>query len=120
MDRKNANYSIIDYVENSKETFDQRGFNEVDGLVLAQVSNMDFSKSDAVVKSNIEVEIADYLKLHTKEVQSIKANEMVLDKLSRHGKYAPNVTLRGSRIVPDYYTDKSILEKFLAVKSLIL
>ena len=103
------------------ETYKIREFQHFYALKIdKELKDMDFSKSDGEVKSIIEVDIDDYLKLLTKEVQSIKANEMVLDKVSRCGKYAPNVTLTGSRIVPDYYTDKSILEKFLAVKSLIL
>lgn len=45
MGRTQANYSIHDYVKNSKEGFDQKGFNEIDGLVLTQVSNMDLGSS---------------------------------------------------------------------------
>ncbi len=84
-----------------------------------ELKNMDFSKSDGEVKSVIEVNIDDFLKLLTKEVQSVKANEMVLDKNTREGTYFENITLLGNRIVPDYYKDKSILETFLAVKNLI-
>ena len=105
---------------NPSETYKIREFQHFYALKTDdELKDMDFSKSDGEVKSIIEVNIDDYLKLLTKEVQSVKANEMLLDKISRNGKYVSNITLTHNRIVPDYYTDKSILEKFLAVKSLI-
>lgn len=85
----------------------------------SKLKDMDFSKSDGEVKSVIEVNIDDFLKLLTKAVDNISANEMVLDKNTRKGTYFENISILGNRIVPDYYKDKSILEIFLAVKNLI-
>lgn len=35
------------------------------------------------------------------------------------GTYTENVSLVANRIIPDYYNDKSILEKILTIKSLM-
>ena len=43
--RLEANYSIHDYVKDSEKNFDEQGFNEIDGLVLSQISNMDLGSS---------------------------------------------------------------------------
>ena len=40
-----AENSIIEYAENMTASFDEQGFNEVDGLILAQIANFDFSAS---------------------------------------------------------------------------
>lgn len=45
MGRKNANYSIHDYVKDNSASFNEQGFNEIDGLVLTQISNMDLGSS---------------------------------------------------------------------------
>ena len=84
-----------------------------------ELKNMDFSKSDGEVKSVIEVNIDDFLKLLTRAIDRASANEVVLDKNTRESTYFENITLLGNRIVPDYFKDKSILETFLAVKNLI-
>ena len=84
-----------------------------------ELKNMDFSKSDGEVKSIIEVNIDDFLKLLTRAIDRTSANEVVLDKNTRESTYFENITLLGNRIVPDYFKDKSILETFLAVKNLI-
>lgn len=39
---KPASYNLHDYVNDSNMSFDQKPFNEVDGLVLTQLSNMNF------------------------------------------------------------------------------
>jgi ADP-ribose pyrophosphatase YjhB (NUDIX family) len=83
------------------------------------LKDMDFSKSDGEVKSIIEVNIDDFLKLLTRAIDRVSANEVVLDKNTRESTYFENITLLSSRIVPDYFKDKSILETFLAVKNLI-
>jgi ADP-ribose pyrophosphatase YjhB (NUDIX family) len=84
-----------------------------------RLKDMDFSKSDGEVKSIIEVNIDDFLKLLTRAIDRVSANEVVLDKNTRESTYFENITLLSSRIVPDYFKDKSILETFLAVKNLI-
>lgn len=49
--RKTASYSIIDYVKDNGQSFDQSGFNEIDGLVLSQVSNIKLQNSGIDVSS---------------------------------------------------------------------
>ncbi len=83
------------------------------------LKDMSFLASDSEVKSVIEIDVDEFLSLLTGEVDEISANEMVLDRTTREGKYSENVNITYKRIIPDYYKDKSILEKFLAVKSLI-
>lgn len=83
------------------------------------LKDMSFLASDSEVKSVIEIDIDEFLSLLTGDVDEILANEMVLDRTTREGKYFENVNITCKRIIPDYYKDKSILEKFLAVKGLI-
>ena len=80
---------------------------------------MFFDKTDAEVKSVIEIDFAEFTKLLFKEKTSILANEMVLDKKTRLGTYFENITITSERIIPDFFTDNSILDKFLALKELI-
>ena len=81
--------------------------------------NMRFLNADKEVKSVIEIKTDDFLDLLLKIKQSVSANEMVLDRNSRKGTYAENISLTADRIIPDYYTDKSILEKILTIKVLM-
>ena len=105
---------------NPSETYKIREFQHFYAIKInTQLKDMDFSKSDNEVKSVIEVKLDDYLKLLSKEVFEIKANEMLLDKNTRKGTYTENITITDKRIVKDYFTDKSILEKFLAIKMLM-
>lgn len=83
------------------------------------LKDMSFLHSDMEVKSVIEVKIDDFLDLLLKSKLSIGVNEMVLDRKTRKGIYIQNVILAGDRVIPDYYNDKSILEKILTVKALM-
>ncbi len=83
------------------------------------LKDMDFSNSDGEVKSVIEVNIDDFLALLLNEKNEVKANEMILDKQTRKGDYKEGITLKSEQIIPDYFNDKSILEKILTVKSLM-
>lgn len=102
------------------ETYKIREFQHFYALETdKKLKDMDFSKSDNEVKSIIEIKLDDYLKLITKDVLQVNANEMILDRETRKGTYHNNITITNKRIVPDYFNDKSILEKFLSLKSLI-
>lgn len=83
------------------------------------LAQMTFDKTDAEVKSVIEIDFAEFLKLLYKEKISIKANETVLDKETRASTYFANINITADRIIPDFYTDNSILDKILALKELI-
>ena len=80
---------------------------------------MDFKNSDSEVKSVLEINIDDFLAILVKEKSTITANEMLLDKQTRTGIYSENVLVTAEQIIPDYFNDKSILEKILTIKSLI-
>ena len=45
MGRKQANYNIHNYVNDATEGFDTKPFNEIDGLIMTQIANMDLSES---------------------------------------------------------------------------
>lgn len=83
------------------------------------LQEMSFLHSDKEVKSVIEIKTDDFLDLLLKIKSSIQANEMILDPETRQGTYTPSITLTADRIIPDYYNDKSILEKILTVKALM-
>ena len=52
MGRKQAEYNIHNYVQDSTEGFDTKPFNEIDGLIMTQISNMDLSESGIDLYSN--------------------------------------------------------------------
>lgn len=52
MGRKQAEYNIHNYVQDSTEGFDTKPFNEIDGLIMTQISNMDLSESGIGLYSN--------------------------------------------------------------------
>ena len=97
-----------------------REFQYFYGIKTTQIlKNICFLNADREVKSVIEIKIDDFLDLLLKTKLSVVANEMVLDRNTRQGTYIENVSLTANRIIPDYYTDKSILEKILTVKALM-
>ena len=101
-------------------TYKIREFQFFYGLETEQeLKDMDFSGSDAEVKSVIEVNIDDFLALLLKEKNNVKANEITLDKETRKGVYKEGITLKSEQIIPDYFNDKSILEKILTLKAMI-
>lgn len=83
------------------------------------LEEMNFEKSDTEVKSVIEVDIDDFLALLNGTQKEVFAREMALDKKTRKGICQSEILLTAERIVPDYFTDKSILEKVLSLKSLM-
>ena len=90
------------------------------GLETTQkLKEMDFKNSDSEVKSVLEINIDDFLAILVKEKSTITANEMLLDKQTRTGIYSENVLVTAEQIIPDYFNDKSILEKILTIKSIM-
>ena len=101
-------------------TYRIREFQYFYGIETAQdLKDMSFLHSDKEVKSVIEIKMNDLLDLLLKIKSSVLVNEMVLDRETRQGTYTNNVTLTADRIIPDYYDDKSILEKILTIKALM-
>ena len=66
-----------------------------------------------------EINIDDFLAILVKEKSTITANEMLLDKQTREGTYSENISILSEQIIPDYFNDKSILEKILTIKSMM-
>ena len=52
MGRKQAEYNIHHYVQDSFEGFDTKPFNEIDGLIMTQIANMNLSDSGIDLYSN--------------------------------------------------------------------
>ena len=76
------------------ETYKIREFQHFYALKTdKKLKDMDFSKSDNEVKSIIEIKLDDYLKLLTKDVLQVNANEMILDRETRKGTYHSNITI---------------------------
>lgn len=101
-------------------TYHIREFQYFYGIETTQaLKDMSFLHSDKEVKSVIEIKIDDFLDILLKLKQSVYVNEMVLDQDTRKGLYAENISLTDNRIIPDYYNDKSILEKILTIKTLM-
>lgn len=101
-------------------TYRIREFQYFYGIETVQVlKNMSFLHSDKEVKSVMEIKIDDFLDLLLKIKSSVLVNEMFLDQENRQGTYTTNKILTADRIIPDYYNDKSILEKILTVKVLM-
>ena len=90
------------------------------GLKTKQkLKEMNFKNSGNEVKSVLEINIDDFLSILMKEKNTITANEMLLDKQTRAGTYSENVLVSAEQIIPDYFRDKSILEKILTIKSMM-
>lgn len=80
------------------------------------LKDMSFTPSDKEVKSVIEINIDDFLDVLLKNKSSAQANEKLLNENPHNIK---NITIDANRIIPDYYNDKSILEKILTIKALM-
>ncbi len=99
-------------------TYRIREFQYFYGIETKQnLKDMSFLHSDTEVKSVIEIKTDDFLDILLNIKSSVLVNEMVLDKETRQGTYTADNILTADRIIPDYYKDKSILEKILTVKS---
>lgn len=50
-ERRHAENNLLDYVKQNDQTIDQEGFNNIDGLVMTQISNMHFEESGIDIHS---------------------------------------------------------------------
>lgn len=112
----------LQVLRNKKELYNpdiEQLFKSDDLLNLKNDYIYDFTGQDAEVKSVIEVNINDFLALLLGENNEVTANEIILDKATREGVYKENIILKSGQIIPDYFNDKSILEKILTLKAII-
>lgn len=99
-------------------TYKIREFQYFYGIELKNgIEDISFELMDGEVKSVIEVDIGDYLKLLTNNLSKIKAREFLLDRNTRSLITSSTTDITPERIIPDYFTDKSILEKILTLKA---
>lgn len=80
---------------------------------------MDFSMTDNEVKSVIEINLDNFLSLILRKNEASSDCQVILDRITRKAFYQPHILLSSQQIIPDYFTDKSILEKLLSLKSII-
>lgn len=105
---------------NPSPTYKIREFQYFYGIKLTKgIENISFELIGEEVKSIIEVGLDDYLKLLTKNVLKIKGIEFLLDRKKSIVKTQTIINITQDRVIPDYFTDKSILEKFLTLKAVM-
>jgi len=70
-DRKKANFSILNYVSDNKNSFDQQEYNSVDGLVMTQIANMQLHDCEIDIQTG-----------NTKTVEDIYKDAYILASLT--------------------------------------
>lgn len=123
MGRTQASYNIHDYVKNSNASFDEQGFNEIDGLVLTQISNMDLGSSGIDLYSGNAKTFADIWREMNTEGTSAHAaylgmssdNRKLIEELAKSTRYQD---MSVSNFVKDPVTgsaDGSVVKGFESV-----
>lgn len=88
---KKAEYNIRNYVENNKESFSNSPFNDVDGLVLSQVSRIDFSGCGIDINSGNKMTIQEVYELISTTNTNWKNNNpdnYLFSKMAESGRYS--------------------------------
>lgn len=95
MGRKKASYNIHDYVKDYTFSFDEKGFNEIDGLVLTQISNMDLDSSEIDIYSDKSKSVEQIWKdmrtegtaAHAAYLGMSKDNRQLIEELASSNRY---------------------------------
>ena len=74
---------------------------------------------DKEVKSIIKLKVDDFLRLLNKDAFEVEGTEFVFDRENKEIMVNKGVNIAQERIIPDYFTDKSILEKVLSLKAVM-
>jgi len=89
-DREKASYNILNYVSDNKYSFDQKGYNDIDGLVMTQIANMQLEKCGINIQSGNTKTVAkifDKLKeTLTFETLSFE-NQTLIEEMSSSPRY---------------------------------
>lgn len=134
METKHASYNLHNYVKDSNMGFDQKPFNEVDGLVLTQIANMNFDNLGIDIHSGEGKSIQQICKeMHVEGTpandayNSMGANERALiDELADSDRYKDmvlsnyvNNPVTGSNAPVDGFgavnSEDAFMEQFAAV-----
>lgn len=112
-DTKHASYNLHDYVKNNNNSFDQQVFNDVDGVVLTQVSNMNFDGVGIDINSGKSLSISD---LYEKVKNTSQYNNMGADDKELLKEMA-NSSRYKDMLVSNYVHDpvKNDVEGFISV-----
>lgn len=89
-DRKQASYSLHDYVQNNNNSLDQQGFNNADGAVLTQVSNMNFDSAGIDIHSGNSMSVSELYERvkNTPEYNSMSSdNKKLLKEMANSNRY---------------------------------
>ena len=133
MGRKQAEYNIHNYVQDSTEGFDTKPFNEIDGLIMTQISNMDLSESGIDLYSNNNKSFEEIYREMTIEgtpandaYNSMSAdNRKLIKELAQSDRYknmvvsnyVNNPVTGGDEVIPGFESvgEDAYMEQFAAV-----
>lgn len=94
--RKQADYSIHDYVSGNHNSFDQQAFNDIDGVILTQISNMNLEDCGIGLYSENSKTIAElYNQMYGTEAYSRMSSDdkRLLKEMAESGRYQ-DITVR--------------------------
>lgn len=84
-----------------------------------EADDFDINLVDKEVKSIIKLKVDDFLRLLNKDAFEVEGTEFVFDRKNKEIMVNKRVNIAQERIIPDYFTDKSILEKVLSLKAVM-
>jgi len=89
-DRKKADFSILNYVNDNINSFDQQEYNSVDGLVMTQIANMQLDDCGIKIQTGSPqtvAEIYSYIKYDESWTDLTPENQVLLEKMSNSSRY---------------------------------
>lgn len=81
--------------------------------------NQHIGLTDREVKSIVELDIDDFLRLLFRHTMKISAREFLTDRENGRISVSRDIVVTPDRIIPDYFSDKSIAEKILTLKAVM-
>lgn len=90
MERNQAEYNIHDYVQNNKKSFEQQEFNNVDGVVMTQIANMNLDSIGIDINSNKSLsvkELYEKMRFSSQYIGMSKDNKELLKEMAESPRY---------------------------------
>lgn len=81
--------------------------------------NLHIGLTDREVKSIVELDIDDFLRLLFQHTTEISAREILTDREGGRMSVSRDIVVTPDRIIPDYFSDKSVAEKILTLKAVM-
>lgn len=105
---------------NPTENYKIREFQYFFGIESTdEIKDFDFNVMDKEVKSIIKLKIDDFLRLLNKDAFAVEGTEFIFDRENKKININKKVSITQERIIPDYFTDKSVIEKVLSLKAVV-